>query len=75
MFFSLPATFLTGTAAATGFVLACSLANIRDLVSKTLVGGALPSTGESGAALWFFPVCLVLGSLLVIALPATLVNR
>ena len=28
VFFSLPATFLRGTAAATGFALACSLANI-----------------------------------------------
>ncbi|HBS80841.1 MAG TPA: MFS transporter, partial [Pseudomonas sp.] len=61
--------------AATGFALACSLANIAGLVSNTLIGVTLDLTGESGAALWFFAACLVLGSLLVIALPAKVVNR
>lgn len=75
VFFSLPATFLTGTAAATGFALACSLANIAGLVSNTLIGLALDITGKSGGALWFFAGCLVLGSLLVVALPAKVVNR
>lgn len=75
VFFSLPATFLTGTAAATGFALACSLANIAGLVSNTLIGLALEITGKSGGALWFFAGCLVLGSLLVVALPAKVVNR
>jgi sugar phosphate permease len=75
VFFSLPATFLTGTAAATGFALACSLANIAGLVSNTLIGLALDLTGKSGSALWFFAACLVLGSLLVVALPAKVVNR
>lgn len=75
VFFSLPATFLTGTAAATGFALACSLANIAGLVSNTLIGLALDITGKSGSALLFFAACLVLGSLLVIALPAKVVNR
>lgn len=75
VFFSLPATFLTGTAAATGFALACSLANIAGLVSNSLIGAALDLTGKSGSALWFFAGCLVLGSLLVIALPAKVVNR
>lgn len=75
VFFSLPATFLTGTAAATGFALACSLANIAGLVSNTLIGLALDITGKSGSALLFFAACLVLGSLLVFALPAKVVNR
>ena len=75
VFFSLPATFLTGTAAATGFALACSLANIAGLVSNTLIGLALDITGRSGGALLFFAACLVLGSLLVVALPAKVVNR
>ncbi|WP_217475519.1 MFS transporter [Stutzerimonas stutzeri] len=75
VFFSLPATFLTGTAAATGFALACSLANIAGLVSNTLIGLVLDITGRSGGALLFFAACLVLGSLLVVALPAKVVNR
>ncbi|SLM62379.1 MULTISPECIES: MFS transporter [Dickeya] len=75
VFFSLPATFLTGTAAATGFALACSLANIAGLVSNTIMGFAMQLTGSGNGALWFFALCLLLSSLLVVALPARLVNR
>jgi len=75
VFFSLPATFLKGTAAAAGFALACSIANIAGLVSNSVMGVALDLTGSSNGALWFFAVCLLLSSLLVIALPAKLVNR
>ncbi|KIH84400.1 MFS transporter [Pseudomonas batumici] len=75
VFFSLPATFLKGTAAATGFALACSLANIAGLVSNSLMGVAIDLTGSSAGALWFFAGCLILSSGLVIALPAKLVNR
>ncbi|MDT8853413.1 MFS transporter [Pantoea dispersa] len=75
VFFSLPATFLKGTAAAAGFALACSIANIAGLVSNSVMGVALDLTGSSNGALWFFAVCLLLSSLLVVALPAKLVNR
>lgn len=75
VFFSLPATFLKGTAAATGFALACSLANIAGLVSNSMMGIAIDVTGSSAGALWFFAGCLILSSLLVVALPAKLVNR
>lgn len=75
VFFSLPATFLTGTAAAAGFALACSVANIAGLVSNSIMGLALDLTGSSSGAMWFFAVCLLLSSLLVVALPARLVNR
>ncbi|QDX29439.1 MFS transporter [Dickeya poaceiphila] len=75
VFFSLPATFLTGTAAATGFALACSLANIAGLVSNSIMGFAMELTGSGSGALWFFAFCLLLSSLLVVALPAKLVNR
>ena len=75
VFFSLPATFLKGRAAATGFALACSLANIAGLVSNSLMGIAIDLTGSGAGALWFFAGCLILSSLLVIALPAKLVNR
>ena len=75
VFFSLPATFLTGRAAATGFALACSLANIAGLVSNSLMGIAIDVTGSSSGALWFFACCLLMSCLLVVALPARLVNR
>lgn len=75
VFFSLPGTFLKGTAAAAGFALACSVANIAGLVSNSVMGIALDLTGSSSGALWFFAVCLLLSCFLVIALPAKLVNR
>ncbi|MCX2891470.1 MFS transporter [Pseudomonas sp. LB-090624] len=75
VFFSLPATFLKGTAAATGFALACSVANIAGLVSNSLMGMVTDLTGTSHAALWVFAGCLILSCFLVIALPAKLVNR
>lgn len=75
VFFSVPATFLKGTAAATGFALACSLANIAGLVSNSLIGVATDLTGTSHAALWFFSVCLVGSGLLALAFPAKVVNR
>jgi len=75
VFFSLPATFLKGRAAATGFALACSLANIAGLVSNSMMGIAIDVTGSGTSALWFFAGCLILSSFLVIALPAKLVNR
>lgn len=75
VFFSLPATFLKGTAAAAGFALACSIANIAGLVSNSVMGIALDLTGSGNGALWFFAACLLLSCFLVIALPAKLVNR
>lgn len=75
VFFSVPATFLKGTAAATGFALACSLANIAGLVSNSLMGLATDLTGTSHAALWFFSACLVFNAFLALAFPARLVNR
>ncbi|EWY39462.1 MFS transporter [Skermanella stibiiresistens SB22] len=75
VFFSLPATFLKGTAAATGFALACSLANIAGLVSNSLMGLMIDLTGSGTGAIWFFAGCLLASCLLVIALPAKLVNR
>ena len=75
VFFSLPATFLKGRAAATGFALACSLANIAGLVSNSLMGIAIDVTGSSAGAMWFFAGCLILSCFLVIGLPAKLVNR
>jgi MFS family permease len=75
VFFSLPATFLKGTAAATGFALACSVANIAGLVSNSLMGAVMDHFHSPQIALWIFAGCLLLSSLLVVALPAKTVNR
>lgn len=75
VFFSLPATFLKGTAAATGFALACSVANIAGLVSNSLMGAVMDHFHSPQIALWIFAGCLLLSSLLVLGLPARTVNR
>ncbi|WP_256737650.1 MFS transporter [Pseudomonas sp. dw_358] len=75
VFFSLPATFLKGTAAATGFALACSVANIAGLVSNSLMGVVMDHFHSPQIAMWIFAACLLLSSLLVVALPAKTVNR
>ncbi|UXM96576.1 MFS transporter (plasmid) [Bartonella sp. HY329] len=75
VFFALPATFLKGTAAATGFALAISLANIAGLVSNALIGLAINLTGSASGALWIFAAFLALSCCLVALLPARLVNR
>ena len=75
VFFSLPATFLKGTAAATGFALACSVANIAGLVSNSLMGAVMDKFHSPQIAMWIFAGCLLLSSLLVVALPAKTVNR
>ena len=75
VFFSLPATFLSATAAATGFALACSIANLAGLVSNTLVGYAIQITGRPEGALMVFAVCLLLSCLIVLSLPKALVNK
>ncbi|MFF7708946.1 MFS transporter [Pseudomonas sp. NPDC007930] len=75
VFFSLPATFLKGTAAATGFALACSVANIAGLVSNSLMGAVMDHFHSPQIALWIFAGCLLLSSLLVVGLPAKVVNR
>lgn len=75
VFFSIPATFLSGTAAAVAFAVACSVANIAGLVSNTLVGWAIDITGKPEGALWVFAICLFLSCFLVLSFPKKLVNK
>ena len=75
VFFTLPATFLRGPAAAAAFALACSLANIAGLVSNSLIGAAITLTGSGRSALWLFAAAPVVSSLLVLSLPRRLVDR
>lgn len=74
-FFSLPATFLKGAASATGFALACSLANIAGLVGNTLMGAVMQRFHSPQIALWLFAASLLGSCLLAWALPARVVNR
>lgn len=75
VFFTLPAAFLNGPAAAAAFALSCSLANVAGLVSNSLIGYVVTLTGSGRSALMVFACSLIVSSGLVLSLPRKLVNR
>ena len=74
-FWSLPSTFLTGAAAAAGIALVNSLGNIAGMASTSLVGWLTDLTGSPSSSLYLFAALLVAGALIVLRLPASVVNR
>lgn len=74
-FWSLPSTFMSGAAAAAGIALVNSLGNIAGMASTSLVGWLTDLTGSPSSSLYLFAVLLVAGALLVLRLPASVVNR
>lgn len=74
-FWSLPSTFMTGAAAAAGIALVNSLGNIAGMASTALVGWLTDLTGSPSSSLYLFAGLLVVGALLVLRLPASVVNR
>ncbi len=74
-FWSLPSTFMTGAAAAAGIALVNSLGNIAGMASTSLVGWLTDLTGSPSSSLYLFAVLLVIGAILVLRLPASVVNR
>jgi MFS family permease len=74
-FWSLPSSFLTGAAAAAGIALVNSLGNIAGMASTSLVGWLTDLTGSPSSSLYLFAVLLVAGALIVLRLPASVVNR
>lgn len=75
VFWCLPATFLTGRAAAAGIALIASIANVGGFAATYLLGWLKQATDSPSAGLLAFAACLVLGCLMVLALPAKTVNR
>jgi len=75
VFFSLPATFLTGPAAAAGLAVACSVANIAGYVSNLVIGWSLDATGSAALAMLPIAAFLLIAILIVYRLPRSLVNR
>lgn len=75
MFWPLPAAFLGSAAAAGGLALINSLGQVAGFVSPFLVGWIKDATGSTDAALYVLSSVLLLGALLVLAVPARLVNR
>ncbi len=74
-FWSLPPMFLTGAAAAAGIALVNSLGNIAGMASTALVGWMTDLTGSPNSALYLFAGFAVIGGLMVLRLPAQVVNR
>ncbi len=74
-FWSLPSSFLTGAAAAAGIALVNSLGNIAGMASTSLVGWLTDITGSPSSSLYLFAGLLVAGAMIVLRLPASVVNR
>jgi len=75
MFWPLPAAFLGSAAAAGGLALINSLGQVAGFVSPFLVGWIKDATGSTDAALYILSSVLLVGAVLVMLVPARLVNR
>lgn len=74
-FWTLPAAFLGGAAAAAGIALVNSLGNISGFASTYLVGFMKDLTGSTTSSLYLFAGLIALGALLILTIPAKLVNK
>jgi len=74
-FWTFPAAFLGGAAAAAGIALVNSLGNIGGFTSTFLVGWMTDLTGSTSASLYLFAALLAIGGALILTIPARLVNK
>jgi MFS family permease len=72
---SLPSTFLKGTAAAAGIAFACSIANLGGFASTYFLGWMKDQTHSMSAGVVTFGVCLLAGCVLALVMPKRVVNR
>ncbi|HEX7986054.1 MAG TPA: MFS transporter [Duganella sp.] len=75
LFWALPAAFLGSAAAAGGLALINSLGQIAGFVSPFLVGWIKDATQSTDVALYILSSVMLLGAILVLRVPAKLVNR
>ena len=75
MFWPLPTAFLGSAAAAGGLALINSLGQVAGFVSPFLVGWIKDATGGTDVALYILSAVLLLGAILVLRVPARIVNR
>lgn len=73
-FWVLPSAILSGGAAAAGIAFVNSVGSISGVVSPYVIGLVQTASGTSGAGVFGLAASLVIGSLLVFTVPATLVN-
>lgn len=74
-FWSVPPTFLSGAAAAAGLAMINSLGNIGGMVSTSVAGWITDLTGNAQDSLILFAGILLISAVLVLKLPAKLVNH
>ena len=74
-FWSLPAAFLGGAAAAAGIALVNSLGNIGGFASTFLVGWMTDLTHSTSSSLYVFAALIAAGGVLILTIPAKLVNK
>jgi D-galactonate transporter len=75
MFWMLPTTLLGGVSAAAGIAAVNSFANLAGFCSPYLIGWITTLTGSSAIGMYLITGVLVGGALLVLRIPAALVNR
>lgn len=75
LFWSLPTAFLGGVAAAAGIAGINSVGNLGGFVSPFMVGFLKDATGSTAAGLYVTAAVCVVGGLLVLTIPARLVNK
>ena len=75
MFWPLPTAFLGSAAAAGGLALINSLGQIAGFVSPFFVGWIKDMTGGTDVALYILSAVLFCGAMMVLSVPAKLVNR
>lgn len=75
LFWSLPTALLAGSGAAVGIALINSLGNISGFVSQSLMGWLSAATHSTHSSIYFLSASAIAAALLVLAVPARLVNR
>lgn len=74
MFWQLPPAFLAGGAQAAGIAMISSFGSIASFAAPYLIGWMRDSTANPGLALQVLAVAIVLGGVLVLKVPASVVN-
>jgi MFS family permease len=74
-FWTLPASFLGGAAAAAGIALVNSLGNIAGFASTYIVGWMADLTHSNAVSLYLFGGIVLLAAVLVLMIPPSLVNK
>ena len=75
LFWSLPTAFLGGTGAAAGIAMVNSIGNLAGFLGPYAVGWLKQATAANDSGMYMLAACMVLGGLLALGVPASLVNK